>query len=234
MQLFYSYEPIGSSCVLDEQESRHAIKVLRLSAGDPIWVTDGSGFLFKGIVKDPCPGGCVVSIVESSPGSDLRPYILSIAISPLKNPDRFEWFVEKAVEIGIDLITPVICERTEKHGIKSSRIEKLITSAMKQSGKTKRTVFGEPVKFLDFVNTCFDGTSLIAHCNPGIRYTIGESYKSGNSCRILIGPEGDFSVVETEAAIASGFNPISLGNSRLRTETAGIAACHSVYFLNLT
>ena len=146
MQLFYSYEPIGSSCVLDEQESKHAVRVLRLSAGDHIYLTDGSGTLFKAIIKDPSPRGCVVDICESSPGSDLRPYILNIAISPLKNPDRFEWFVEKAVEIGIDLITPVICDRTEKHGIKTTRIEKLITTAMKQSGKTKRTIFGEPIK----------------------------------------------------------------------------------------
>lgn len=234
MQLFYSYEPIGSSCVLDEQESKHAIKVLRLSAGDQIFLTDGSGTLFKGIIKDPSPRGCVIDICESLPGGDLRPYNIDIAISPLKSHDRFEWFVEKAVEIGIDTIIPIICDRTEKHGIKTARIEKLITTAMKQSGKTKRTVFGEPVKFRDFVNMPFEGTRLIAHCNPGIRHSISELYTSGKSCRILIGPEGDFSVAETDVAIAAGYNPISLGNSRLRTETAGITACHSVYFLNMT
>jgi 16S rRNA (uracil1498-N3)-methyltransferase len=233
MQLFYSYEPIGPTCVLDEQESRHAVKVLRLSAGDPIWLTDGSGFLFKGIIRDPSPGKCLVDICESISGSDVRPYQVNIAISPLKNPERFEWFIEKAVEIGIDQIIPLICDRTEKHGVKASRIEKLITSAMKQSGKTKRTLFGEPVKFRDFLEVQFEGTSLIAHCNPGIRHNIRELYQPGDSCRILIGPEGDFSVAETEAAVSAGFIPVSLGNNRLRTETAGIAACHSIYFLNI-
>jgi 16S rRNA (uracil1498-N3)-methyltransferase len=232
MQLFYSSEPVGSSCVLDEQESRHAVRVLRLTTGDHIYLTDGSGTLFKAIIKDPSLRGCVVDICEATPGSDLRPYSLEIAISPLKNPDRFEWFVEKAVEIGVDLITPVICDRTEKQGIKSERIEKLITTAMKQSGKTKRTVFGEPVKLRDFLISRPAGTRLIAHCNPGTKHTIGEIYRRGESCSILIGPEGDFSVGETEAAIAAGYKPISLGNSRLRTETAGIAACHSIYFLN--
>jgi len=233
MQLFYSENPITNSCILDEQESKHAIKVLRLGAGDKLWVTDGSGFLFQGIIKDPSPRGCSLEIVSSAPGSDKRDYKLHIAISPLKNPDRFEWFVEKAVEIGIDEITPLICEHSEKPGIKQVRIEKIVVTAMKQSLKTRKTIINSPVKFSDFISQSIDGARLMAHCNTGPKKNIADVYKKGENCTILIGPEGDFSKKEIEDANYSAYSPITLGPSRLRTETAGIAACHSIYFLNL-
>ncbi len=233
MQLFYSENPITDFCTLDEQESKHAIKVLRLGTGDILWVTDGSGLLFKGIIKDPSPRGCSLEIISSVPGSDIRDYKLHIAISPLKNPDRFEWFIEKAVEIGIDEITPLICEHSEKPGIKLPRIKKIVVTAMKQSLKTKRTIINEPVKFSDFISGKIECAKLIAHCNPGAKNNVADIYKKGENCTILIGPEGDFSKKETEAANMAGYSSITLGPSRLRTETAGITACHSIYFLNL-
>lgn len=233
MQLFYSDKPITDFCTLDEQESKHAIKVLRLGAGDKLWVTDGSGFLFQGIIRDPSPRGCSLEIISSNPGNDLRDYRLHIAISPLKNPERFEWFIEKAVEIGVDEITPLVCEHSEKPGIKHGRIEKIIITAMKQSLKTKKTVIHEPVKFADFIVIPEKKSRLIAHCHTGEKKNIAEIYKKGENCTILIGPEGDFSKREVEAATSEKYSPITLGPSRLRTETAGIAACHSIYFLNL-
>jgi 16S rRNA (uracil1498-N3)-methyltransferase len=233
MQLFYSDTPVTGTCVLNEQESRHAIKVLRLVRGDSIQITDGSGILFRGVIKDPSLKGCLIDIVSSAPGNDKRDYNLHIAISPLKNHDRFEWFVEKAVEFGIDEITPVICEHTEKPGIKSDRLNNLVITAMKQSVKTRRTILNEPVRFREFITKPCTGHKLIAHCNPGTRSHFSEVYGKGSDCTVLIGPEGDFSLSETENAIRAGFVPISLGSSRLRTETAGIAACHSVYFMNL-
>jgi len=233
MHLFYSDKTITDSCTLDEQESRHAIKVLRLGSGDKLWVTDGSGMLFQAIIRDPSARACSLEIISAVPGSDIRDYKLHIAISPLKNPDRFEWFVEKAVEIGIDEITPLICEHSEKPGIKKPRIEKIIITAMKQSLKTKKTVINDPVKYSDFISGHTEGTRLIAHCNPGSRENIADIYKKGENCTILIGPEGDFSGSETAAAAAANYSSITLGPSRLRTETAGIAACHSIYFINL-
>ena len=233
MQLFYSEIPIVNSCTLDEQESRHAIKVLRLGAGDKLWVTDGTGMMFEGIIRDPSARSCSLEIISSVPGNDLRDYSMHIAISPLKNPERFEWFVEKAVEIGIDEITPIICEHSEKSGIKQDRIEKIIITAMKQSLKTKKTIIHEPVKFAEFIVRREKGSRLIAHCHTGEKKNIAEIYKKGENCTILIGPEGDFSLREVEAATSEKYSPITLGPSRLRTETAGIAACHSIYFLNL-
>jgi 16S rRNA (uracil1498-N3)-methyltransferase len=233
MQLFYSNQPVKDQCTLDEQESRHAIKVLRLGYGSTLSLTDGSGVIFQGIIRDPSPKGCLIEIINSQPGNDLRDYSLNIAISPLKNPDRFEWFVEKAVEIGIDSITPVVCDHTEKPGIKTERIEKLVTTAMKQSLKTKRPLIEETIAFSEFIRMPKSGKKMIAHCNEGNRERVADIYSKGEYCTILIGPEGDFSKAETEIAISYGYIPVTLGPSRLRTETAGIAACHSIYFINL-
>jgi len=233
MQLFFSDKPILKTFTLNEAESRHATKVLRLGAGDILWATDGRGKLFKCAIKISSPVECVVEVINSTPGNDIRNYCLTLAISPLKNTDRFEWFIEKAVEIGVDIITPIICERTEKPGIKRERLEKIIITAMKQSYKTCKTTLNEAVQVTDFINNSLDGKRLIAHCDEGVKKNISEIYKRGENCTIMIGPEGDFSKSEIEKAIAAGFSPISLGNSRLRTETAGIAACHSIYFLNL-
>jgi 16S rRNA (uracil1498-N3)-methyltransferase len=188
----------------------------------------------KGIsTNDPDQNKCTIVITGKTTDFEKRNYRLHVAISPLKNPERFEWFVEKSVEIGIDEITPLICKNTEKPGIKSDRLNNLIISAMKQSLKAKRTVLNEPSTFKDFISMKPDAILMIAHCDGSlIRRRVSDVYTKGRNAIILIGPEGDFTKEEIDSAINNGFIPVHLGTSRLRTETAGIAVCHSIYFMN--
>lgn len=233
MQVFYIRDISGKICSLDEKESRHCIKVLRLKKGDEVKMIDGKGNLFSGRIADADPGRCNIEVTHITNDFEKRDYRLHIAISPLKNPDRFELFIEKSVEIGIDEITPIICSRTEKPGIRHERVSSLIISAMKQSLKAKDTVLNKTVSFNEFIRTIDKGNLMIAHCsNETEKKSIKDVCKKGDDAVILIGPEGDFSEEEIIAAVKEGFCPVHLGRSRLRTETAGIAACHSVYFIN--
>jgi 16S rRNA (uracil1498-N3)-methyltransferase len=233
MQIFFAPGISGSIYRLDERESRHCIRVLRMERGTPVKLIDGSGNLYEGIIDIPDPKGCQIRIDKVINDFETRPYRLHIAISPLKNPERFEFFIEKSVEIGVDEITPVICKNTEKQTVKEERINNIIISAMKQSIKAKITLFNKLCSFDDFIVRSLSGTKIIAHCNPNDeRKGIGEVYSKGKDAVILIGPEGDFSFDEIRSASSNGFLPVHLGMSRLRTETAGIAACHSVYLLN--
>ena len=233
MQIFYAPDISGNEFILDESESRHCVRVLRMRAGTSVNMIDGKGNLFEGVISTADDKACRIEIKRVIHNFEKRPYSLHIGISPLKNTDRFEWFVEKSVEIGIDEITPVICSNTEKKTVKAERMNNIITSAMKQSLKAFRTRLNPPVDFLKFISATHNGMKLIAHCNNGIiRVPLGEVYSPGREAVILIGPEGDFSIDEIKLAIESGFKSIRLGNSRLRSETAGIAACHSIYFLN--
>jgi 16S rRNA (uracil1498-N3)-methyltransferase len=234
MQIFYVPGITGNSCVMDENESRHCVRVLRMSKGDKVTIVDGQGGFFEGIITDPDPSACRIIITESSTGFGKRGYRLHMAVSPVKNQERFEWFIEKSVEFGIDEITPLICRFTEKQNVKTERINNIIISAMKQSLKAYRPLLNEPVRFSEFMACEYSGIKMIAHCYPGYDLkNIGQVYEKGIDALILIGPEGDFSREEIDMALAGGFTGVSLGNSRLRTETAGIAACHSVYFINL-
>ena len=210
-----------------------AALTLGLKSGDDVRLIDGRGNLFEGKIGNADPVSCTIRITGCTRDFENRNYRLHIAISPLKNPDRFEWFIEKSVEIGIDEITPVICKHTEKKGFKQERINNLIISAMKQSLKARLPVLNGPVAFSDFVSASKSlNNKMIAFCFENIeRQKITSAYKGGDSV-ILIGPEGDFTPEEADLAIRSGFTPVHLGKSRLRTETAGIAACHSVYFIN--
>jgi len=233
MQLFYVPDITGSRCELDRNESRHCIRSLRLTRGDKILITDGRGNLYEGIIDDPDPSMCRIKIAGIIPESGKRDYRLHIAISPLKNPERFEWFVEKSVELGIDEITPLICHNSEKTRVKAERIENIIISAMKQSLHTTKPVLREPVDFHDFIACATDGIRMIPHCSKEIcRCPVSSVYSKGRDATILIGPEGDFTPEEISAALDKGFISVHLGSARLRTETAGIAACHSVYFIN--
>lgn len=233
MQIFYAPMLTGDSYVLDETESKHCIKVLRMVKGEQVNLIDGKGNLFEGFVSNPDSRRCGISITREIKEFEKRDYSLHIAISPLKNPERFELFVEKSVEFGIDYITPIICNHTEKKNIKAERVEKVIISAMKQSLKALKTRLNDPVSFKDFINIEFKGKKLIAHCNEAPdKKSIMEVYAKRENVLILIGPEGDFSEDEINLSKKHGFIPIHLGTSRLRTETAGIAACHSVYFIN--
>jgi 16S rRNA (uracil1498-N3)-methyltransferase len=233
MQIFYAPGINGDIHYLDENESRHCIRVLRMTEGSRLILVDGKGNLFEGYISNPDQKRCQISITGIVRDFEKRDYRLHIAVSPLKNQDRFEWFVEKSVETGIDEITPIYCKNTEKQGIKTERINNIIISAMKQSIKTVKTEFHRPVNFIDFIKSDFAGVRMIAHCsNKTERTGISSVYTRGNDATILIGPEGDFSEEEIKMAVRQGFKSVHLGNSRFRTETAGVAACLAVYFIN--
>jgi 16S rRNA (uracil1498-N3)-methyltransferase len=233
MQVFYAPDITGEYYTLDERESKHTVRVLRMVEGAEIKLIDGKGNLYEGVISNPDQRACKIRILNIIKGFEKRDYILHIAISPLKNPERFEWFVEKSVELGIDEITPVICHHTEKQGLKPERLNNIIVSAMKQSLKASSTKLNPACELSDFINSPHSGSIMIAHCNDEYeRKAIGEIYLRGSNAVILIGPEGDFSEEEIVRAVKNGYIPVSLGKSRLRTETAGVAACHSIYFLN--
>jgi 16S rRNA (uracil1498-N3)-methyltransferase len=233
MHIFYAPDISGNTFILDEKESRHSIRVLRMTRGTIVRLIDGKGNLYEGFISDPDPRKCMISISEVKQDYEKRSYRLHIAISPIKNPERFEWFVEKCVEIGVDEITPLICRNTEKQSVKHERINNIIVSAMKQSIKSSKTILNEPCTFNDFIADPGQGINMIAHCSSSTeRVKISEVYMKNENAVIMIGPEGDFSNDEISAAVISHFTPVHLGSSRLRTETAGVAACHSIYFIN--
>lgn len=233
MQIFYAPDISGNTYILDEKESKHCIRVLRMTEGTPVRLIDGKGNLYEGFISEPDSKRCMISISETKADYEKRNYRLHIAISPLKNPERFEWFVEKSVEIGVDEITPLISRNTEKQSVKQERINKIIVSAMKQSVKAVRTVLHEPSAFIDFIANNVQGIKMIAHCSSNSGRTgISEVYRKGEDALIMIGPEGDFRNDEIKAALERDFIPVHLGSSRLRTETAGVAACHSIYIIN--
>lgn len=233
MYIFYAPGINSSSYILDEKESRHCIRVLRMSKGTPVKLIDGKGNLYDGVISQPDIKKCIVGITNVVPNFERRNYSLHIAISQLKNQERFEWFVEKSVEIGIDEITPLLCRNTEKQSVKTERINNIIISAMKQSVKAFKPVLNDPVPFKRFVGMEHNGLKMIAHCREDFSRTgIDEIYRAGDPAVIMIGPEGDFSEDEILTASANGFKHIHLGSSRLRSETAGVAACCQVSFIN--
>jgi len=233
MQVFYAPEINGNVYSLDSTESRHVVRVLRMGKGDRVRLIDGRGNLYEAVIKDADQSACIIEVKEVIEGFEKRNYKLHMAVSPVKNAERFEWFIEKSVEIGVDEITPLICKNTEKPGIKSSRINNIIISAMKQSLKARKPVLHEPRIFGEFISSDVGGIRMIAHCNDGyVKCNIADIYSKNNDAVMLIGPEGDFTIDEIDLATRAGFRSVHLGKSRLRTETAGIAACHSVYFLN--
>jgi 16S rRNA (uracil1498-N3)-methyltransferase len=202
--------------------------------GDAVHFTDGAGNMYEGIITEDDPLNMEVSVTGVIKDAGKRQYRLHVAISPLKNDDRLEWFIEKAVELGIDEITPLICSRTEKKRIRKERLEGLILSAMKQSVKAYLPLLNEPVQFTEFIDKGHTGRRLIACCNTELeRKAITTTAGRGEDVLILIGPEGDFTPEEVKLASDAGFLPVHLGDSRLRTETAGVAACCSVYLANI-
>ena len=233
MQIFYAPDITGECYTLDENESKHIIRVLRMTKGDSVRLIDGKGNLYEGIISIPDSKECSIAITSIIRDFEKRNYRLHIGISPLKNTERFEWFIEKSVEIGIDEITPLICKNTEKQGIKIERVDKLVISAMKQSLKSYKTLFNDISLFNDFIKKDIKGIRMIAHCDDSFsRRKISDLISKNEDAIIVIGPEGDFSKEEIRSAFDNNFLSVHLGKSRLRTETAGIAACHSMYFIN--
>lgn len=231
MQIFYTPD-IETKKELPEEESGHCVRVLRLTEGDEILLTDGKGSFYKAVISGAHPKHCAFEIRETIRQPRLWPFHLHIAVAPTKNMDRMEWFAEKATEIGIDAITCLNCRFSERKEIKPARLEKILVSAMKQSQKATLPQLAGMTDFKKFVSLPFDGRKLIAHCGEGEKPLIKELYKPGENVLILIGPEGDFSPEEVALAISQGFEPISLGKSRLRTETAALVACHTIHVLN--
>jgi len=234
MQLFYTNNVSEGTAVFNREESGHCIRVLRMRRGDSVHFTDGAGNMYEGIITDDDPLVMKVSVTSVTKDAGKRPYSLHVAISPLKNDDRLEWFIEKAVELGIDEITPLICIRTEKKRIRKERLGGLMLSAMKQSVKAFLPQLNEPVTFAEFITREHSGKRLIACCDTQLeRQSITTAAGHNEDILILIGPEGDFSAEEVKLATDAGFIPVHLGSSRLRTETAGVAACCSVYLANI-
>jgi 16S rRNA (uracil1498-N3)-methyltransferase len=231
--LFYTPDLAGSRHTLPEEESRHAVRVLRLVEGDAVQLTDGRGNLHTARIVSASPKRCEVEIVSTQADYGRRPYTLTLAVAPTKNSDRFEWFLEKATEIGVDRIVPLECERSERRAYKTDRGNKVIESAMKQSLQAFHPRLDELTRLADVLKTPFAGDRFIAHCAAAAeKRSLRESVKKGGGTLILIGPEGDFSPQEIDAARRAGFGEVSLGASRLRTETAALAACHTVALIN--
>ncbi|MFA8451489.1 MAG: 16S rRNA (uracil(1498)-N(3))-methyltransferase [Bacteroidales bacterium] len=233
MLLFYTPDITGDFYTLNEEESKHCFRVLRLREGDDICLTDGRGTLFYARITEAHPKHCSVEVVDRKTDYEKRNYLISIAVAPTKSNDRMEWFLEKATEIGVDNIYPVLCKHSERKQIKLERFNKVVTSAVKQSLKAYHPNISELERFEDFVSRDFSGDKFIAYCDDWVeRKSLKSVYKPGNDAVILIGPEGDFRREEVEIAMEKGFIPVTLGNSRLRTETAAVVACHSINFIN--
>lgn len=232
MHIFYTPDISANSYTLNETESKHCIRVLRLEKGDEITLVDGRGGFFSAEISDPNPKLCTVNVVKSELNFGMRNFQVHVAIAPTKNIERIEWFLEKATEVGIDRVTPLLCRYSERKEIKHDRLEKVMVSAMKQSLKAFLPHLDPLTKFNDFVSQSCNGQKFIAHCEEQRRDLLKNKIVTGVNYLILIGPEGDFSSEEIELAIQSGFHPVSLGESRLRTETAGLVACHTFNLMN--
>jgi 16S rRNA (uracil1498-N3)-methyltransferase len=226
MQLFYIQNP-ESEIILSAEESKHATKVLRKKEGDILNFTDGKGYFYKAKITVADTRKCRLQVVSTEQKEKQHNYHLHIAIAPTKNMDRFEWFLEKATEIGIDEITPVICHHSERKEIKTERCNRILLSAMKQSLKFHLPKLNEAITLKNFLKQDFEGNKYIAHCEEGNKTELKEKKKEKRTL-ILIGPEGDFSPTEIELALQNQFKAVSLGTSRLRTETAGIIASHTI------
>ena len=231
MELFYASEAGASRCRLDAEESAHCIRVLRHRRGDEIDVIDGNGTLLRCRLMDDNPKGALAEVLERREGWGAHPYSLTLGCCPTKNNERFEWFVEKAVEVGVDTLVPMIGERSERKVYKTDRARRIALSATKQSLKARIPDIVEPLSVKEFLSQERDGLKLIACCFDE-RTSIREALEGfeGRDITVLIGPEGDFSPQEVSLAREKGYLPVHLGASRLRTETAAVMAAMAVYY----
>jgi 16S rRNA (uracil1498-N3)-methyltransferase len=234
MHLFYTpdIQPTHPQYFLSEEESKHAIRVLRLNVGDEVQLIDGRGGLYNAEIKDAHPKRTILQINSVNTAFNKRNHYLHIAIAPTKNIERLEWFLEKATEIGIDEVSLIICQRSERKEAKTDRLNKIITAAIKQSLKAYHPVLNEPEPLTKLLARDFDGQKFIAHCDEGEKINLKDGITPGGRYLILIGPEGDFTPKEIEDALSNRYKAITLGESRLRTETAALEACFEINFLN--
>ncbi|MDB5236760.1 MAG: rRNA methyltransferase [Hymenobacter sp.] len=228
MHTFFAPDLTGSTYTLPEDESKHAVRVLRLGIGDEVELLDGHGGRYAAAVADANPKRCQLRITRHETVAP-RPYFAHVAVAPTKNLDRMEWFVEKAVEIGVERISFLRCARSERRELKLDRLEKIAISALKQSGQTWLPRLDEMMDYAAFVATVAPETCFIAHLEEGERTALMQVAAAGAGCCVLIGPEGDFTPGEIELAQRRGIRPVTLGASRLRTETAALAAVFTVH-----
>lgn len=231
MHVFYTPD-IQTRAELPEEEAAHAVRVLRLQEGDEVMLTDGAGNFYRAAISAASNKRCLVNILETLPQEPLWTGHLHLAMAPTKNMDRTEWLAEKATEIGFDELTFLNCRFSERKVIKTERIQKILVSAVKQSLKARLPRLNEMTDFHHFVKQPFTGQKFIAHCYEGEKPLLKDVLKRGEDALVLIGPEGDFSEEEVRLAVEQGFRPVSLGRSRLRTETAALVACHLMNLCN--
>lgn len=233
MQLFYNprLDNSASQFVFDVVESNHIVKVLRKKEGDTLHITNGKGYMFEAKILDADVKKCRAEIISTSK-KHRKMYWFHLVVAPTKNNDRFEWFLEKATEIGVNEITPIICDRSERKIVKPERMEKVIQSAMKQSLQAYLPKLNKAVTFKEFMEKPKEGLLFIAHCDDDEKLELKRRVAPDKDVTILIGPEGDFSSQEIQSAYENGYLPVSLGENRLRTETAAIVACTTINMIN--
>lgn len=225
MHLFYTPNISGDTCTLSEEESQHCVRVLRLGTGSAVHLIDGRGGLYAAQITEAHARRCTVRITGVQREVGKRSGYLHVALAPTKSVERYEWFLEKATEVGVDEITPLLCERSERRTVKAERSVKVVTAAVKQSLKAYHPTLNPMQDFSALVAQPFDGVKCIAHCMAPPKSLLQHVARPRGRTLVLVGPEGDFSPAEAELARQNGFVEVSLGSSRLRTETAGVAAC---------
>ena len=230
VRYFYTPEPMIGA--LPDDEAAHALRVLRLTEGDEIFLMDGKGSFYRAAITEATKKRCGYQIVETLPQTSQWKGHLHLAMAPTKNIDRTEWFAEKATEIGFDELTFLDCQFSERRVVKDERIEKILVSAMKQSRKAYLPQLNSMIPFCDFIKRPFAGQKFICHCYDDHLPLLKDLLVSGEDAVVMIGPEGDFSIEEVKAAEAAGFQSVSLGKSRLRTETAALVAVHLMNLVN--
>lgn len=240
MEIFWTDNIEGGLCVLGPEESAHCVRVLRHRAGDSICVIDGAGTMYDCVLVSDSPKEAAARIEKANPGWGSHPYTLTMAVCPTKNMDRYEWFAEKAVEIGVDRIVPVIGDHSERKVLKTERMRKILLSAAKQSLKSTVPSIDEPLSVREFIRGTKDSSALklIAYCfedeeHPRISIMQALERENASDCIVMIGPEGDFSSEEAALAMEAGYQPVHIGGSRLRTETAALASVFALYCKNM-
>lgn len=233
MQIVYNprYDG-GEYCVLSKEESSHVVKVMRMREGEEVFLTKGNGEIYRCQIVQSDSNHCTVKIIEPYDNKDKRDFIIHLAVAPTKNINRMEWLIEKATEIGVDKITPLLCEHSERKTINFERWDKILVSAMKQSLKSYKPILSELTPFKDLVQSATEDHKLLAYCNGEDRHYIKDICQTKRSYLILIGPEGDFAPQETKLAKDNGFEFITLGSQRLRTETAALYSLANIHYLH--
>ena len=233
MQLFYTsdIDVTATDFSFDREESKHIVKVLRKTEGQNIYITDGRGSLYTSVITLASEKKCTVKITDIKT-QEKNNFYIHLVVAPTKMNDRYEWFLEKATEVGVDEITPIICDNSERKVIKTERFDKIIQSAMKQSNQFYMPKLNEPITFKQFMALDLDGDLFIAHCEERNKKLLRDAFEINKKYTLLIGPEGDFSTKEIDTALSKNFIPVSLGHTRLRTETAAVVGCHTFVLKN--